>query len=196
MMMNGTEKFSDTLGDNQHIPSNQADIDTVTHNSSQELSKIAFATFMGATLGALVGALAMRGAAQRVNKTVKNVGNLVKDTTDNFNQTIKGVGDAIKTVAEGVNDTVKDVSYALKGTAVDVNDTVKNTVVTVKGAAVDVNDTVQNTAEIVKGANQGISETLNSTVNIGKTAEMLNVVTKLYIVRYSSPIKGENVNIS
>ncbi|MDH6102006.1 P-loop NTPase fold protein [Chrysosporum ovalisporum ANA283AFssAo] len=26
--------------------------------------------------------------------------------------------------------------------------------------------------------------------------EMLNVVTKLYIVRYSSPIKGENVNIS
>nr|WP_313959045.1 hypothetical protein [Umezakia ovalisporum] len=27
-------------------------------------------------------------------------------------------------------------------------------------------------------------------------AEMLNVVTKLYIVRYSSPIKGENVNIS
>ncbi|MFB2737901.1 hypothetical protein [Umezakia ovalisporum] len=30
----------------------------------------------------------------------------------------------------------------------------------------------------------------------GLQAEMLNVVTKLYIVRYSSPIKGENVNIS
>jgi asparagine synthase (glutamine-hydrolysing) len=30
----------------------------------------------------------------------------------------------------------------------------------------------------------------------GEISEMLNVVTKLYIVRYSSPIKGENVNIS
>ncbi|MDH6064164.1 hypothetical protein [Umezakia ovalisporum] len=31
---------------------------------------------------------------------------------------------------------------------------------------------------------------------LGVEAEMLNVVTKLYIVIYSSPIKGENVNIS
>ncbi|MBC5797412.1 hypothetical protein H5968_20210 [Sphaerospermopsis sp. LEGE 00249] len=28
------------------------------------------------------------------------------------------------------------------------------------------------------------------------SAEMLNVVTKVYIFSYSSPIKGENVNIS
>ncbi len=35
-----------------------------------------------------------------------------------------------------------------------------------------------------------------ASIIFGQPAEMLNVVTKLYIVRYSSPIKGENVNIS
>ncbi|MBE9238979.1 hypothetical protein IQ227_23895 [Anabaena aphanizomenioides LEGE 00250] len=35
-----------------------------------------------------------------------------------------------------------------------------------------------------------------STVSRWFKAEMLNVVTKVYIFSYSSPIKGENVNIS
>jgi hypothetical protein len=33
-------------------------------------------------------------------------------------------------------------------------------------------------------------------VELDKTSEMLNVVTKLYIFKYSSIIKGKNVNIS
>ena len=32
-------------------------------------------------------------------------------------------------------------------------------------------------------------------VELDKTSEMLNVVTKLYIFKYSSIIKGKNVNI-
>ncbi|HLP92118.1 MAG TPA: hypothetical protein VK184_26445 [Nostocaceae cyanobacterium] len=35
-----------------------------------------------------------------------------------------------------------------------------------------------------------------SRLNNGKLPEMLNVVTKLYILRYNSPIKRLNVNIS
>jgi hypothetical protein len=33
-------------------------------------------------------------------------------------------------------------------------------------------------------------------VELDKTSEMLNVVTKLYIFKYSSIIKGKNANIS
>ncbi|MBC5794919.1 hypothetical protein H5968_07090 [Sphaerospermopsis sp. LEGE 00249] len=33
-------------------------------------------------------------------------------------------------------------------------------------------------------------------LEIARNTEMLNVVTKVYIFSYSSPIKGENVNIS
>ena len=84
--MNGNRQFSDTLEDKKDVSTNQADIDTANQNSTNELSKIVFGTFMGAALGALAGALAMKGTAQRVNESVKNVGNLVKDTTNNFNQ--------------------------------------------------------------------------------------------------------------
>ena len=38
--------------------------------------------------------------------------------------------------------------------------------------------------------------TITAVLILGSEAEMLNVVTKLYIFKYSSIIKGKNVNIS
>jgi hypothetical protein len=58
------------------------------------------------------------------------------------------------------------------------------------------------TKAIAEGLKQIICDICNKNtqgimaMEVMPDAEMLNVVTKLYIVRYSSPIKGENVNIS
>ena len=40
------------------------------------------------------------------------------------------------------------------------------------------------------------ASTIDPNLAIRLKPEMLNVVTKVYIFSYSSPIKGENVNIS
>ncbi|MFB2817791.1 helix-turn-helix domain-containing protein [Umezakia ovalisporum] len=62
-----------------------------------------------------------------------------------------------------------------------------------------IDPTAENVAEIVTVLNNISKSAANDFIQgyLGDLiAEMLNVVTKLYIVRYSSPIKGENVNIS
>ena len=67
-------------------------------NTTNELAKVAIGALIGATLGAVAAALTIKGTAQKVNQTVKGVGNAVKGATGSFNQTLKGVGDAIKTL--------------------------------------------------------------------------------------------------
>jgi gas vesicle protein len=122
----------------EQIP-HQPDADTAGTGTSNVLAKVAIGAVIGATLGAIAGALANRSTAQRVNMTVKNVGNTVKNAAEGVNQTVKEVGDGIQRVAVGVNDTVKDVGDAVKGTADDVSQTVKGTMNAVKGTAEDVN---------------------------------------------------------
>lgn len=142
---------------------------TVTSSASTDkgdglLAKVAIGGLLGATLGLLAGALAHKGTAQRVNQTVKSVGNAVKGAAQSVDQTVKDVGDAVKSVAEGVNDTVKDVGDAVKGATEGVNQTVKSTVDTVKGTAEIVNDTVKDTVDSAKSAVEDVKVSANQGV--------------------------------
>ncbi|MCA1994460.1 MAG: YtxH domain-containing protein, partial [Coleofasciculus sp. S288] len=89
----------------EQIP-RQPDADSAETGMGNGLAKVAIGAVIGATLGAIAGALANKRTAQKVNLTVKNVGNTVKSAAEGVNQTVKDVGNGIKSVAEGVNDTV------------------------------------------------------------------------------------------
>lgn len=131
------------------------------------LAKVAIGALIGASLGAIAAALTNKGTAERVNQTIKGVGNTVKRAATGVNDTVKDVGDAVKNVATGVNDTVKDVGESVKGAATGVNDTVKSTVDAVKGTAVDVNDTVKGTVDAVKGAADEVKRSTSTNPNQG-----------------------------
>lgn len=154
--MTNNQELLDQPNGNIDLFGKQPDADTVDEDTENGLEKIALGALIGATLGAIAGALAIKGTAQKVNQTVKNVGNTIKNTASGFNETVKTVGDTINTVANGVNNTTQDVGNTVRDTAMDVNKTVKNTVSAVTATAVNINDTVQNTANIVKSTTQGI----------------------------------------
>lgn len=67
---------------------------------------VAIGALVGVTLGAIAGALANKGTAERVNRTVKGVGDVVKRAAEGVNNTVKDVGDAAKSVAEGDRKSV------------------------------------------------------------------------------------------
>jgi phage-related protein len=70
----------------------------------------------GASLGAVTAALTIKGTTEKVEKTVKSVGNTVKGASGSFTETVANIGNAIKTIADSVNETVKDVGDAVKDT--------------------------------------------------------------------------------
>lgn len=143
------------------VPSNeQSFLSTNGSTSSDELldsglSKIALGVLVGATLGGVAGALANPGIVDRINQTIRGVGDAIKRAATNVNDDIHHVGEAVHSVSTGVNDTVKDVGNAVKGAAEGINTTVKDTVNTVKNTADNVNGTVKDTFSSVKSATEG-----------------------------------------
>ena len=144
----------------------QSDDYVESGKTSNELSKVFLGGLIGATLGAVAGALLIKGTAQKINKTVKNVGDTVKNASGKLNQTVKDIADAVQTVAGGVNDTVKDVGETVTYTATDINETVTNTVDAVKGSASGMKETVTTTVDAVKEAASGVSESVKGNANI------------------------------
>ena len=139
------------------------------------LTKIAIGALIGATLGAVAGALATKGTAERVNQTVKGVGNAVKRAAEGVNETVQDVGKSTQSVANGVNDTVKDVGNTVKNTAESVNDTVKGTVDVVKGTvdvvkgtSKDVNDSVKGTVDTLKNVAEDVKQSANQDVKLAE----------------------------
>lgn len=145
----------------------QSDTYSAENTKGNGLAKsVAIGALVGVTLGAIAGALANKGTAERVNRTVKGVGDVVKRAAEGVNNTVKDVGDAAKSVAEGVNYTAKDVGGTVKTTAEGVSDTVKSTVDAVKGTATDVNDTVKGTVDAVKSAAEDVKQSTNQDVKV------------------------------
>ncbi|MBD2775006.1 hypothetical protein [Iningainema tapete] len=143
--------------------------DTERQETKNEIYKVFVGGLIGATLGGIAGALLIKGTAEKINQTVKNVGDKVKGASENFSQTVKGVGDAVQTVANGVNETVKDVGNTVNNTATDVNETVKSTADTVKGSANGMSTTVKNTVDTVKSAVTDVRQSVTSTAKSGAT---------------------------
>ena len=119
-------------------------------SNSQAFTKVAIGALVGATLGGIAGALTNKGVVDRINTSVRGVGNTVRKTTAEIDETIKGVGDAVQSVASGVNTTAKEINEAVRETAEGISGTVKSTVHTVQDTADEVQETVGSTVDTVK----------------------------------------------
>lgn len=112
--------------------------------------RIAIGVLIGAALGGIAGALTNRNAVDRVNQSIKRVGNSVKEAAANVSETVQELGNAVNSVAVGVNDTVRDVGSSVRGAADQVTDTVETTVSTVQDTTDGVNETVKTTIDAVQ----------------------------------------------
>jgi gas vesicle protein len=135
------------------------EVDNRSTVKDQTLAKVAIGALVGATLGGLAGALANKSVVDRINRTIKELGNSLKKTTSNVNDTVQDVGDAVYTITANVTDTVRDVGETVKQTADSVNSTVRETVDTVRNTANDVNGTVRTTLNSVKDSAEEVLST-------------------------------------
>jgi len=168
--MDANNQLLEKPEENTNLLTQQEANASAVEDTENAFAKVAIASFIGATVGAIAGILALKGSAQRINLTVKSVSDVFKTAVDSVNQTVKSAGDTIKNVAENVSDTVDDLGNTVKNSAIHTNDTIKDTVVTVKSTAVNVNDTFKNTMQVVKGAAGGVSE-IQDTVDVAKKVD-------------------------
>lgn len=124
--------------------------DTDPEITTNGFARVALGVLIGATLGGIAGALTNKGVVDRINRTVKDIGNTVKTTAVSVNDTVQEVGDAVYNVATSVNDTVKDAGSTVKETAEGVSGTMQHTLGAIRNTTKDVNGTVQETLDAVK----------------------------------------------
>ncbi|MBW4542600.1 MAG: hypothetical protein KME43_26235 [Myxacorys chilensis ATA2-1-KO14] len=128
---------------------NQFD-DTTATPGKNGFSKIAIGILIGAALGGIAGALTSRSTVNRVNQTVKDVGNSVKGAAVGISEAVKEVGNAVNSVAVGVNETVRDVGSGITRAADEVTETIETTVSAVKDTTDGVNATMETTVGAVQ----------------------------------------------
>ncbi|GAB4365176.1 MAG: hypothetical protein Kow00121_01530 [Elainellaceae cyanobacterium] len=149
---------------------------TADEAANSGLSKIAVGVLVGATLGGVAGALANQEVVDRINQTIRGIGDAIKRAAANINNDIHNVGEAVHSVSTGVNDTVKDVGNAVKGAAEDINSTVKDTVNTVKNTADNVNGTAKDAFNSVKGTTQAKEPSEGVTVSSSEDGILYKLV--------------------
>lgn len=151
--------------------------------NSQAFTRVAIGALVGATLGGIAGALTNKGVVDRINTSVRGVGNTVRKTTAGIDETIKGVGDAVQSVAVGVNTTAREINEAVRETAEGISGTVQSTVHTVQNTADDVQETVGSTVNTVKS----VVEETTASANLAPDADQ----TTLYKL---VPVTGNQPN--
>jgi methyl-accepting chemotaxis protein len=113
-------------------------------------SKVALGVLIGATIGGIATALTNKGTVDRVNQSIKGIGNSVKGVAIGFNKTVKEVGTAFNSVVSGVNEVVQDVGSTVRTAAEEVNETVESTMTHVKDTKDDVSDTMKSTSTAIQ----------------------------------------------
>ena len=96
------------------------------------LAKAAIGGVLGAVLGTVAVTLANKKTAQDINRSVKGVGNAVKNAASGVNGAVKNAVESVKGVAKGVNKTVESAGDTVQPTTEDVNQTVKSAASTVQ----------------------------------------------------------------
>jgi phage-related protein len=167
-MVNGNNQLLEKPQENTNLLTQQQSNSYGIEDTENGFAKVAIATLIGASVGAVAGILALKGSAQKINLSAKIIGNVIKNAVEGVNQTVKAASDTIKTAADGINETVKDVGNTVKNSAASANDSIKDTVDTVKNTAVNVNDTVKNAMQVVKGAANDVTGTVQDTVDVAK----------------------------
>jgi gas vesicle protein len=143
---------------------NPDDFNSTYTTKNNDFGKVMIGALIGGTLGALVTAFANKGTAERLNESIRRVGNTVKNAASGVNDTVRDVGEAVQSVAEGVNDTVKDVGDTVKGTVEDVNTTFRTTLNAVRTTSDNVNNTLRSTADAVQSTASDIKQSASQTV--------------------------------
>jgi uncharacterized protein (TIGR02271 family) len=78
----------------------QADAQSVGTGMGNGLARAAIAGIVGAVLGTVAATLAGKVTAQRINRSVKSVGDAVKDVAKGVNHTAKGTVDRVKDIED------------------------------------------------------------------------------------------------
>lgn len=100
-----------------------AQIDTEIGNG---LAKAAIGGVLGAVLGTVAVSLANKKTAEDINRSVKSVGNAVKNAASGVNGAVKNAVESVKGVAKGAKQTVESAAGTAQATTEDVKETVKS----------------------------------------------------------------------
>ena len=129
------------IGNKEILGEHDNNVDPVTDRTNAQtldaetgngLAKAAIGGVLGAVLGTVAVTLANKKTAQDINRSVKGVGNAVKNAASGVNGAVKNAVESVKGVAKGVNKTVESAGDTVQPTTEDVNQTVKSAASTVQ----------------------------------------------------------------
>lgn len=124
---------------------NAQKVDAETGNG---LAKAAIGGIVGAVLGTVAISLANKKTAQDINRSVKGVGNAVKNAASGVNGAVKNAVESVKGVAKGANQTVESAAGTAQATTEDVKETVKSAASTVQAPVAPPQPVVNTTTNI------------------------------------------------
>lgn len=130
--MIGNEEISGEHDNNVDPVTDRTNAQTLDAEIGNGLAKAAIGGVLGAVLGTVAVTLANKKTAQDINRSVKGVGNAVKNAASGVNGAVKNAVESVKGVAKGVNKTVESAAGTAQPTTEDVNQTVKSAASTVQ----------------------------------------------------------------
>lgn len=164
-----------------------------THTSQpsggNNFSKIMIGALIGGTLGSIAAALANRQTAERVNQTIRSVGQTAKSAAETLNDSVRQVGQAVNQIAVTVNESAQDVNSAVNSIAMNANTTAQDTIRTVQGAAAEVNASVNSTMNVVNAVKSGASN-IQQSASTSETVSTVNDEEKYYKL---IPVSAEEI---
>lgn len=100
----------------------QAYTQTVDTETGKGLARAAIGGVVGAVLGTVALSLANKRTVEGINRSVKGVGNTVKNAAQGVNVSVKNAVEAVKGVAnKGVNETVESAENTERATTEDIS---------------------------------------------------------------------------
>lgn len=130
--MNETEAISGEHDNNVDPVTDRTNAQSLDAEIGNGLAKAAIGGVLGAVLGTVAVTLANKKTAQDINRSVKGVGNAVKNAASGVNGAVKNAVESAKGVAKGVNKTVESAAGTAQPTTEDVKETVKSATSTVQ----------------------------------------------------------------
>lgn len=120
------EDISSEHDNNVEPVTEQTYTQTVDIETGNGLARAAIGGVVGAVLGTVALSLANKRTAEGINRSVKGVGNTVKNAAQGVNVSVKNAVEAVKGVAnKGVNETVESASNTEQATTENINKTVE-----------------------------------------------------------------------
>jgi uncharacterized protein (TIGR02271 family) len=146
--MIGNEEISGEHDNNVDPVTDRTNAQTLDAEIGNGLAKAAIGGVLGAVLGTVAVTLANKKTAQDINRSVKGVGNAVKNAASGVNGAVKNAVESVKGVAKGANQTVERAAGTAQATTEDVKETVKSAASTVQAPVAPPQPVVNTTTDI------------------------------------------------